>query len=728
MIPSRLALLAIISLTVDSINIDGDNYDFVINTNDNDVRSNGADKFEDSVESIKTIKSITQRAKARRNPDPNWLYCGDTEWCYTTRQDCNLNEDGTGYCRCKPGYKDDDNFCHDDLNECTEVIPHPCFSGPGGGCVDKSPSNGRYKCFCDVGYEGMNSGDNGPTTCIEEDSCYFDPSICGPFTKCVISNDQQYRCKAEKCSTGNPKEIRNHVDKFTQLASNVFPNIIRSQNANPATDAMVTTKDIDLGWEKTGKGFSDWKPSKEKVTDTRRISDHFTTAFLKEDDLFGDNSVSLFPPFPIEDSALYLDSNDSAYALLEDLGLNEQSKGGVMLDSYNLNFDMVSDESFSRIYFQGMGAVLLAQQKEVSRSEFGPFEVDIPLQHLETRTDFRPLGARIHFNKKQKATAIYDYAQETLFQPGDTGWEEAKFLAKVSTAFLITLREHLMWTHIILAQAATTFSTVNLPPSHPIRRLLTVFTFRTTAVNQAAFGILIPELSLLHRMTGVTHEAMTDTFDMAFETSNIYEPFSKRRVNPALRDLVKNGEFPYIEEGNNYYNIVNSFVVRWLEEAGDAYNDKYSRAFYKEMRASTKGQEYKLPTFSKGALIDLLTQIIFVVTAYHEIVGYVIDIATLPDRGSFRVSLDCDENQMDAQSYILTAVLAATTSVRMPRLMNEFKGFFGAKRAPKWEKSVWKKFQEELKSQSARVQAADAERDVKFKHFDPARFECSVSV
>jgi hypothetical protein len=66
----------------------------------------------------------------------------------------------------------------------------------------------------------------------------------------------------------------------------------------------------------------------------------------------------------------------------------------------------------------------------------------------------------------------------------------------------------------------------------------------------------------------------------------------------------------------------------------------------------------------------------------------------------------------------------------MPQLMNEFNGFFGAGGAPAWEKDVWASFNEKLKVQSMKVQEEDTKRPagLEFKYFDPARFECSVSV
>jgi hypothetical protein len=67
---------------------------------------------------------------------------------------------------------------------------------------------------------------------------------------------------------------------------------------------------------------------------------------------------------------------------------------------------MQTDDSFSRIFFYGMGCVLLTQQQDVSTSDLGPFVIDMPLHHLQVRQLFIKYGARIHFSQDQKVTAI----------------------------------------------------------------------------------------------------------------------------------------------------------------------------------------------------------------------------------------------------------------------------------------------------------------------------------
>jgi hypothetical protein len=284
-------------------------------------------------------------------------------------------------------------------------------------------------------------------------------------------------------------------------------------------------------------------------------------------------------------------------------------------------------------------------------------------------------------------------------------------------------------THLIASNIATRESTLKLPPSHPVRRLLTIFTYGATEVNLNAFDSLVPNTSLLHRAAGLTYSSMKEVFDMAYTTCDIFEPFADRNYNPALQKLSDEGKFPYISQGAEYYEIVRTFVREWLEKAGDAASDVQAKAFYAGCQAASAGQKYVLPDYSSEAMVDLLSSIIFAVTAYHELVGHIVDYSLLPSRSGFRLCKS-DPTEIDLQSFVLTSLITASTSVPMPMLMSDFSNLFGAGGAPAWEKEVWASFNEKLEVQSKKVQEEDAKRPagLEFKYFDPARFECSVSV
>eukprot|EP00980_Cylindrotheca_fusiformis_P011991 scaffold2836_cov99-Cylindrotheca_fusiformis.AAC.6 len=519
-------------------------------------------------------------------------------------------------------------------------------------------------------------------------------------------------------------------DSFVTIASLSNPPSIIKANESAPTDVDVKTEEVDLGWKKTGEGYAGaWKEVKVHSV-KKRISEDFTLEILAEDDMFTKFSMEerikarIYNSrivFPLHDLVGSIDDK-TAEGILEELKFTE---GEALPVSYSSDFHMLTDESFCRIFFSGMGSVLLVRQDKVSNSEYGPFVVDLPYQDLELRDQdaFRPYGARIHFSKDRTVTAIYDYAEAKLVKPGEDGWALAKMLAKTTAFLLMTVREHLIWTHMLVSNVATRESTLHLPPNHPIRRLLTVFTYGATEINISAYNTLIPRTCILHRSTALMYTSLKDIFEMSYSQSTIFQPFPEQKYNPALQELIDDGKFPYASEGEEYYEIVRRFVINWLDHSGDAANDDQANAFYDAMKTSTKGQTYELPEIGKeNAMVDLLSTIIFTVTAYHELVGHVIDYTLLPSRAGFRLTKR-DPSRIDLQAFLYTMSIAASTSKRMPALMADFPNFFGEGGAPAWEREVWNTFQADLISQSKKVRNDDADREMEFKYFDPARFE-----
>ncbi len=137
---------------------------------------------------------------------------------------------------------------------------------------------------------------------------------------------------------------------------------------------------------------------------------------------------------------------------------------------------------------------------------------------------------------------------------------------------------------------------------------------------------------------------MKAVFSTAYSSSIAYQPFTDREIkNPKLKELVyPEGEgelskFPYLSEGCEFYEIVQNMVREWLDKAGDKANDEYALAFYKAMKQSSKGQLYELPEYIHDNMVDLLSTVIFTVTVYHELIGYVPDYTAFPDSAGFRI-------------------------------------------------------------------------------------------
>lgn len=322
--------------------------------------------------------------------------------------------------------------------------------------------------------------------------------------------------------------------------------------------------------------------------------------------------------------------------------------------------------------------------------ELGPFVVDEDFSFLPVREGFERYGVRIHFDADRKPTAIYEYVRKSLVKPGDPAWEHAKYVAKQVTFYIVTSREHLLKTHILISNIVTRESMLNLPPAHPVRRLLGVFSFRSNIINSGAVS-LTQRNSILHRASSLTVDSHEGIFDLHFKASNIFKPFPQWSFGPKLKALAAVGKYPFYSEGMALYKVFDDFVAEWFNASGEAVEDQYTREFYDEVRQATVGMAYELPPFSRQNLRDLLAQFIWCVTAYHEQVGTVVDYTRSPRFMGLSAVEGDDVTLVDINSYLVTAIATALTGLKVPKLMSKFENYFGVGGAPQWEREHWDK-------------------------------------
>ncbi len=539
---------------------------------------------------------------------------------------------------------------------------------------------------------------------------------------------------------------------FGTLGGDIADKVAEGGNGD---DTWLKTERLNLGWKKKKIGGG-WEKAKIVSQRSREICDLWTTDILTTTDLAGAKDESIFEAelgqlsatvgkgstqldifAVVRDSDFTFSDDAQASRIMSDLKF---VPGVAYPVTYNTDFNMKTDESFSRVFFHGIGAPLMATSDEVTDPEhlkYGPFMVDMDfMSELKYRSDrFKKYGARVHFDENQMVTAIYDSGEEKLFLPGEPGWEEAKLQARVSALTLCTVREHLAQTHLQVSNNASYESVINLHPEHPIRRLVAMHTYNAVGINQLAFEVLVPDQCAIFRATPLEYEGgFRDVFNNAYSTSVAFQPFTDREIkNPKLKELAypegddENSKFPYLSEGREFYEITRTFVSEWLEKAGDEAKDEYAIDFYEAMRKKTEGMAYELPIYSHDNMVDLITTIIWTVTCYHELIGHVTDYSIVPSRAGLRIAKS-DKTQVDAQAFLVGAFVTAATALPSPQLMAEFPNYIGAGGAPEWERDVWTKYLAQMGLQTKKVQDRDRNSDFEFKYFDPSLFECSVSV
>merc|ERR1719162_1112148 len=95
---------------------------------------------------------------------------------------------------------------------------------------------------------------------------------------------------------------------------------------------------------------------------------------------------------------------------------------------------------------------------------------------------------------------------------------------KASLGCGLTLNEHLLVTHWIIANSASVGMRQCLESHHPVRRLMHTFVFRTGSVNFASTLTLLPAERFVHRASGFKFEDMARCVEECAESFK-FEPF-----------------------------------------------------------------------------------------------------------------------------------------------------------------------------------------------------------
>lgn len=526
--------------------------------------------------------------------------------------------------------------------------------------------------------------------------------------------------------------------------------------------AKIKSADVSVGWYKDEN--NEWQKIEPRLSDTvkkllpfkhdkpvtaialPRVSDSFKPMIASIDEFFGDTTAKETAAtflknndyiFPLDNTRVYR-TNDEANKMAKDLNYE---MGKALPQTYMTNFTQTTAESFSRMFFNSLGAPLLEKQTQESVDENG-FMVDMSFLHqFDVREEYMKYGAKVYFDDNQLVEKIEVSANSKTYYRDDEDFDFAMMVAKVSMFTLTTVREHLVWAHLIVSLDMTRETVINLAPDHPLRRLLTVFEYRATEVNYDAFASLVPEHSLLHRSCGFTYKSMVKIFEHSYTEAVAYQPYPERMqaMNTKIKGLVGNNMFPYAAQGVRAWETFRTFAKSWMTAAGPRADDEQARKFYEGMRVASQNQKYVLGEYSLENMLDLLATCMWTVTTWHELIGHVIDYAIQPDHSGFRLSAldndsDHDSSRIDMQAWINTLAITGSTSLPMPKLMSPFDNYFGVGEAPDWERTEWDKFQSQLKELSTSIQAEDKARigehgyDHEFKYFDPIHYESSISV
>lgn len=330
---------------------------------------------------------------------------------------------------------------------------------------------------------------------------------------------------------------------------------------------------------------------------------------------------------------------------------------------------MLSDATLERFAFSGPGACYLEKTDE-------GYKVDLLfMEDYEVEDGLEPFGACAHFDNERKVQSIthahrsFGKKKDLTARPGDgKPWEMAKYAFRASAWWYMTLVSHGLFTHIIASNTAIIAAKTELPPEHPLRRLVHPFQFRGILVNFKGSKILFNQNGIFHR-GGMTWNGILKMLTDAVNKHFIYESFPEFLARNKL-ECVSGDDYPYGEDGLAFWNILHKFITEYLEfYFKDKPVDKEAGAFWAALSEMMPGDILKNKKGSWEDIRDYLCWVLFMCTAYHAHVGNGVDYIMDPYFVGNQIRMDVPSS--GPLNSTRMALLSAVTGYIMPPLIDE---------------------------------------------------------
>jgi len=371
---------------------------------------------------------------------------------------------------------------------------------------------------------------------------------------------------------------------------------------------------------------------------------------------------------------------------------------------------------------------------------------DLPLREHMGRW-----GSNAYFDEAGHVLAI-QYNGETKFPAADDpAWNYFKFVFRSSLVSTVTVVDHLMSCHILIAGtlAVSTFETLEATDS--LRLLLTPHIQGTININQQAATNLFAGKMVIHRASpfgldafepedGSTGSVWAKSAAIRFQKfGEIYEVYRANR-----EDVPSAPEMLLFEDGILLYRAVQNYVSAFIDETYSA-SWSCSRGLGQDVRAQrfiTSFLAYNDPATpdfwprdlrnagrSCVSFKALLTECIFAVTGFHRHVGTFADFVR--DVTFSSVSWVDGEDKPRPKQGFLAMFLAAVTNVDGPKLVDGASLVHMFQDQPGLQ-AIFERFAQDLLEVQAEVEARNQRRteegNLAFHQMEPSQIEWSIMI
>jgi hypothetical protein len=380
------------------------------------------------------------------------------------------------------------------------------------------------------------------------------------------------------------------------------------------------------------------------------------------------------------------------------------------------------------------------------------FIVDVSaLSELRHRPELGQVGATMYFNADFMPVAVMPPSGKPCWKStcAAKSWQYWKWVWRSSLFLQMTVVDHLYLAHLTAALSLAASIREALPPLHPLRRFLTMFSFNTISVNFDALTQLLGPRALLHRST-----PFVDMNDVSLGAQKLL-PSMKTRfgafLDPAMRDAIPEPirQAPYWQDAPLMFNAEYKMVSDWV----DLYEDDWCESDGKvkdpaivfwldrlktwSMQEEPQGngdfeflglQPSENSSYYCEGIKKFLAIEMFAVTGWHRTVGWVTDLASDADFASFSWA-EGEPYARPRQHLMMTLVAVATTGKRHPKLNQDYS--FLAKGIKKEAQAVaiFHQFQSAMIEIEGIIKARnDVNRTVPFYQMLPSQVDSSVGV
>lgn len=262
-----------------------------------------------------------------------------------------------------------------------------------------------------------------------------------------------------------------------------------------------------------------------------------------------------------------------------------------------------------------------AKLLERAASDSDRYVIDLAyLSDYPVREGLCRLGCKIHYLTRdgKLSVASIDYDNEFI-SPGDSKWELVEHIALAALLTHLTVWRQGMEYHVggLAPVAAITH---NMPPAHPIRRLLAAHTAQTLTTNY------FTHLTL--RRSGFDVQGFSFPYDVilryyddgarAFDISRL-----DVQADAARRGIPDTLDYPYLPQALQYYALFESYVRSYVDhvyaDESALQRDIPAHIWFDSLdRYLVRGIRGYVSALTKENLIKLCTLIIYSLTVAHS--------------------------------------------------------------------------------------------------------------